>query len=91
MAVYVDQARIRFGRMVMCHMVADSLDELHTMAEALGLKREWFQPGSTPHYDLCTSKRTAAMKKGVVVIGRRDLVKLIRRYGNNLPSGAGLA
>ena len=61
MAVYIDKTRNSFGRMVMCHMLADSLDELHAMASKIGLKREWFQPKSTPHYDVSLTKRKQAL------------------------------
>ena len=80
MSVYVDNVRIRYRGMRMSHMLADSLEELHAMAEQLGLKRAWFQPGSTPHYDLCAAKRTLAIELGAIPIGRRETVALIRRW-----------
>lgn len=80
MAVYVDKARNRYQGMVMCHMVADSLCELHAMADRLSLKRAWFQPRSTPHYDICLSKRRLALEYGAVEIDRRQLVALIRQW-----------
>lgn len=81
MTVYVDKAENPFGRMKMCHMVADTLDELHTMANSLGLRRDWFQVDSTlPHYDICKAKRQRAIDLGAVVIDRRDLVAMIRKH-----------
>lgn len=80
MTVYVDKAKNKFGRMTMCHMLADSLDELHAMAEKIGLKREWFQPVSTPHYDLSMSKRSQAIKSGAVEIDNKKVVEIIRKY-----------
>lgn len=79
MAVYVDNARNVFGRMIMCHMIADTLDELHAMASDIGMKREWFQPGSTPHYDVCVARRALAVKAGAIEVGRREIVEVIRR------------
>jgi Protein of unknown function (DUF4031) len=82
MSVYVDGEQNQFGRMKMCHMVADTLDELHEMAQRIGLKREWFQVSrnGTPHYDICQSKRTLAVSLGAQEIDRRKMVELARRH-----------
>lgn len=75
-AGYVGRARpvARWG-----HMIADTLDELHAMARRIGLRREWFQPRSTPHYDLVPTKREAAMRAGAVALERREFVAVLRR------------
>lgn len=80
MAVYLDKSRNVFGRMIMCHMVADTEDELHEMAGRLGLRRTWFQDGaSTPHYDLSQERRERALKLGAVELDRRAFVAVLRR------------
>lgn len=51
------------------HLQADTLDELHEFAQRLGLRREWFQPGSRPeaaHYDVTATKRAEAIKLGAI-------------------------
>lgn len=83
MPVYVDCARNKFGRMVMSHMLADTLDELHAMADKIGMKREWFQPESTPHYDVSRERRALAIKNGAIVADRRTVVALIRKWREN--------
>lgn len=79
MTVYVDSAKNRYGRMLMCHMLADTEAELHSMADRIGVSRHWFQGHGTPHYDLCQTKRTLALQYGAVEIGRREVVALARR------------
>lgn len=81
MTVYVDQEKNQYRHMIMSHMVADTLDELHAMADQLGLKRSWFQVsrGGMPHYDICQSKREQAIRFGAIEIDRRKMVELIRR------------
>lgn len=67
MTVYVDDVRHTFGRMVMCHMWADTLDELHAMAAKCGLKREWFQEppkASWCHYDVSLGVKARALYLG---------------------------
>lgn len=79
MAVYVDKGRNPYRGMIMSHMLADTATELHAMAARVGLKRAWFQPGSTPHYDLCQAKRRLAIAAGAIEIDRKQLGELIRR------------
>jgi hypothetical protein len=58
----------RFGRR-WSHMTSDTPEELHAMADKLGLKRSWFQPHRRPgfqHYDLTPSKRARALALGAV-------------------------
>jgi len=64
--IYVDTMEAEFGRMIMYHMFSDiSIEELNWMADRIGVKRKWFQnkPGF-PHYDICKSKKTLAIKYG---------------------------
>lgn len=50
------------------HLIADTLTELHEFAQSLGLKREWFQPKSYPHYDLFRGKPKLALKGGAELL-----------------------
>ena len=80
MSVYVDNGRNAYGRMLMSHMIADTLEELHAMADQVGLRRKWFQVhASFPHYDLCQAKRALALQAGAVEVDRRGLVRTMRR------------
>lgn len=88
MAVYVDTMKTPYRGMRMSHMLADTLDELHAMARAIGLRQEWFQANaSTPHYDVCQVKKGMAIDRGAVVVGRRDMVAIIRRLRNPTTRG----
>lgn len=66
--------------MIMSHMLADTIEELHEMADKIGLKREWFQPKSTPHYDVSREKRLLAIAAGAIEIDRKKTVEIIRKY-----------
>lgn len=80
MTVYVDKPQHRLGRMIMCHMVADTLDELHKMADLIGVDRKHFQAvASTPHYDICKQKRAIAVGAGAVEVDRRGMAAQLKR------------
>jgi hypothetical protein len=81
MAVYVDQERNKVSRMLMCHMIADTVDELNEMADRIGLERKWVQKsnGGMVHYDICQSKRDLAIQNGAIEVDRRKFVELMRR------------
>jgi hypothetical protein len=64
--------------MIMCHMVADTLGELHAMASAIGMRRTWFQPRSFPHYDVSLARRSQALALGAIELDRRDLARFMR-------------
>ena len=80
MTVYVDHMATTFGRMVMYHMLADTPDELHAMADTIGVDRKWFQhQASTPHYDICKAKRALAVSAGAVEVGtNKDMAATIK-------------
>lgn len=70
MTVYVDDVRHKFGNMVMCHMWADTLDELLSMADKIGVQRKWLQQppkASWVHFDIAASKKALALHAGAVL------------------------
>lgn len=74
MTVYVDDMRAPFGRMVMCHMIADDEAELHAMARRIGVARRWYQGD---HYDISLSKRALAVRYGAKEISWRQASQMI--------------
>lgn len=74
MAVYVDDMNAPFGRMKMCHLLADSVDELHAMADTIGVARKWYQapPKHSSHYDIALSKKALALAAGAIPITWRQ-------------------
>ena len=77
MSVYVDEVR-RWPTKIRCfqagsaHLTADTLEELHELARAIGLRRAWFQDKRVPHYDLTPSRREAALRAGAVFVSAKE-------------------
>lgn len=81
MACYVDKPEWEWRGQMWCHLLADSLPELHECASRLGLKRAWFQapPKSRyPHYDLTAAKREQALALGVLPADRKTIIEKAR-------------
>jgi len=84
MAVFVDTMRAPFGRMIMCHMFADTDAELHYMAAKIGVNKKWHQcppKASWSHYDICLSKKKLAMDLGAQEIKWKDLPQWLKDRG----------
>lgn len=92
MTVFVDEPIWPYRGMLMCHMVAADVEELHALAAKIGLQRRWFQDPrsmprvSIPHYDVAKSKRAQAIAAGAVAIDRYQMsaiskVALFRLHG----------
>ncbi len=83
MSVYVDDFYVTgmtYKGMKMCHMTADTREELLDMVEKIGVKAKWIQDKDTvyEHFDICLSKRKIALSKGAIAIGMREGVTKIK-------------
>ena len=80
MSVYVDNPIYNYGRMKMCHLIADTHEELLNMVDLIGVDRKWIQyPGEDKeHFDICKSKRLLAIQNGAIPIASKELIKLIQ-------------
>lgn len=76
--VYVDNMQAPFGRMIMCHMVADTKEELLQMADKIGVKRKWIQDEGTysEHFDVSLGARKKAVEFGAKEITMREFAKI---------------
>jgi len=86
MSVYVDQvtkyplgaikdSQTRRNGEYWCHLFADTVEELHELAQHIGLRREWFQDRKDfPHYDIVPNKRRQAIKLGAVQTTTREWI-----------------
>lgn len=85
MTTYVDDmhqsAMGGYGRMKMSHMLADTDDELHAMADRIGVARRWWQapPRYSSHYDIALSKRAIAVAAGAIEITIRQAAAMNTR------------
>jgi Protein of unknown function (DUF4031) len=86
MAVYVDDVRHRYGRMIMCHMWADTLGELMAMVQRIGVPSRWLQAppkSSWVHFDISLGKKALAIASGAVLTDKYGPIEFeARRRGD---------
>lgn len=91
MSVYVDDMMAGFGRMKMCHLVADTTAELLAMVDKIGVQRKWIQKAGTEgeHFDIAMGKRQLAIAAGAIPVTWMELSRMvIDRRGGTLPDEA---
>ena len=84
--IYIDSMNAKYRRMTMCHMLADSEEELLDMAKKIGVNTKWIQyPGTYKcHFDICNSKKVKALELGAIEITYSELKQLLRRKKNDM-------
>lgn len=82
-AVYVDAAIWPYRGKRYCHMIADTLAELHSFAADIGLKRCWYSAGPPrgkaycSHYDVSEIMREKAIAAGAVPLKRAEFMQRV--------------
>ena len=79
MSVYVDSLfdyGWKYG--TSCHLIADTVKELKAFAVMIGMRPEWYQAKSSPHFDLTAEGRIHAVESGAIELDRRAFVDKIR-------------
>ena len=63
----------------MCHLVADSREELYAIVDSIGVERKWIQDFGTyrEHFDICHSKRILAVKFGAIEVSTGRLARIL--------------
>lgn len=80
MSCYVDPLMNHGWRLgPSCHLFADTLEELQTMARHMGMRAAWIQwPArdrrAWAHYDLTASRRRDAVRMGAIELDRNQTV-----------------
>jgi len=79
--VYIDNMDAPYRGMLMCHMIADSTDELLAMADKIGVNRKWIQDAGTynEHFDICQTKKAKAIRLGAKTITMMELGRMLAK------------
>lgn len=79
--VYVDNFNSPYRRMKMCHMIADTTEELIDMANKIGVNTKWIQNAGSykEHFDVCLSAKKKAISFGAKEINFREYAIMINK------------
>ena len=89
MGVYVDRlCDYGWRHGPSCHLIADSVEELIEFAVSMGMRPEWYQPLSSPHFDLTTDGRRLAVENGAIELDSREFVRKLRELREKRKAGA---
>lgn len=85
MAIYIDNMNAHYRRMIMCHMIADTKEELLDMASKIGVNLKWIQDEDTysEHFDICLSMKKKALELGAKEITMTEFGRILsKRVGS---------
>lgn len=67
------------------HMVADSIDNLHSFASKIGINKCWYQNKrgkKQPHYDVRENRVQEAISNGAKLVTRKELFEFLKTNYN---------
>ena len=80
MAIYVDRSSVSFKGRKWCHLMADTLEELHAFAQQMGIDARLFhRDASYPHYDITLEMRSMVIAHGAVDADRKMIIAVGKR------------
>lgn len=85
MTVYVDDLKYKKknGRIKYCHMIADTLEELHEFCQSVGISKHFFHAyAKHKHYDLNERNRNLAIENGAIEISTREIIRKMNEKSN---------
>jgi len=84
--ILIGKRQYKYKSMLMSHMAATSLKELHAFAALLKIHPRHFQnkalKPSRPHYDICQTKVKIALQHGAVLTDDREIIHMLNIYYN---------
>ncbi len=82
MPVYVGSERIKQKDYLLSFMVADTIEELHEMAEKVGASSVWFQQSGLgiPHYKLAQTLCKHAISCGATRVDSAGMAEVVERF-----------
>jgi len=85
MSVYVDNVKIPFKDQYWCHLMADTLEELHQFTQLLGIDPRLFhRTASYPHYDITVEMREMVIQHGAIQADRRTIISCGKKLKRQL-------
>ncbi len=89
MAIYVDRAKVSFKGRLWCHLMADTLEELHAFARSLEIDARLFhRTASYPHYDITLEMRMLVIAHGAIDADRRTIIACGKRLKSQMLQNA---
>ena len=80
MAIYVDRSSVSFKGRKWCHLMADTLEELHAFAQQMNIDARLFhRDASYPHYDITLEMRSMVIAHGAVDADRKMIIAVGKR------------
>ena len=79
--IYIGTREYKYGRMIMSHVISDNIDELHSFAKLIGIRKHFQDKKDKPHYDISKAYKEKALKMpGVKEVNDREIIAILKNH-----------